>query len=586
MDFPYQDPRPATAGREETADGPVTPNHDGSRDGPLAATVRDLLRLALPSGTAVVGGDAGLDRPVSWARAIHLDEASIERLEPGELALVTLPAQREAPHAVLARILQALIARGIAALAVAGPVPPGAPALADAVALPLLAMPATARLADIEKSVIGVIVNRQAELEQRGVQIYRRLAQDTIENRGIEAIIETLSDITTKPVVVENAAGHLESYHSPPRWPMDREELAAALREPAVQRDWFPGQPLVSTSPPVLRRPLAAPGWARFVAPIVVSGTPVGYLSIVGREDDLDEIDRVAAGRAAAVCALEIAKRQAILEAEKRIRSDFLDDLFGGRFASEADLVSRGQLLGFDPLRQYAVVLFDLDTSSAYLEWMASHNEQQSTQLRQAFSRGLSDELGRISPGALLRLNSESAAVLYPVDGDGTVAGVAARVEEIRRRVTTRLEGMSVSAAVGHLYPRVLDAPRAYREAEQALNIGMRLFGPNRTTAFDHLGIYRLLFHLHGTPELSSFYEETLEKIVQHDERHGSELVPTLKAFFAAHGNLSRTAELLYLHRNTVSYRLQRVEELTGLRLDEEDDRFRLQLALKLRDLV
>ncbi|HVC34738.1 MAG TPA: helix-turn-helix domain-containing protein [Chloroflexota bacterium] len=551
-----------------------------------AVTVRDVLRLALPPGTAVVGGDSGLERAVTWARLVHLDHPSFERLEAGELALAVLPVQSEAPHALLASILQTLAGRGISGLAVSGPVPPGAQALADAIGTPLLTMPAHARLAEIEKTVIGLVVNRRAELEQRGVQIYRRLAQQTIENRGIEAIIETLAEITGKPVAVEDRAGVLEVYHSPPRWTINRDELVAALRQPATTGEWLAGQSLSSTSPPIARWPLAAPGWARFVAPIVVSGTPVGYLSIIGREDELDEIDRVAAGRAAAVCALEIAKRQAISEAEKRIRSDFLDDLFAGHFTSEATIISRGQLLGFDPLKQYAVVLFDLDTSSAYLEWISSHNEQYGAQLRQTFSRGLTDVVARVNPGVLLRINSESAAALYPVDPTGGIAVVRGQVEEIRRGVSGRLEGMTVSAALGRLYPRVLDSPRAYREAEQALIIALRLFGPDRTTAFDDLGIYRILFHLHGTPELTSFYEETLQKVVEHDGRHGSDLVPTLKAFFATHGNLSKTAELLYLHRNTVSYRLQRIEEITGLHLDSEDDRFQLQLALKLRDIA
>lgn len=551
-----------------------------------AVTVRDVLRLALPAGTTVVGGADGLDRAVTWARLVHLDHPSLERLEAGELALAALPVQSEAPHSLLASILQTLSGRGISGLAVSGPVPPGAQALADAIGTPLLGMPASVRLAEIEKSVIGLVVNRRAELEQRGVQIYRQLAQQTIENRGIEAIIETLAEITGKPVAVEDREGRLELYHSPPRVTISRDELVAALRQPATTADWLAGQTLSSTSPPIARWPLAAPGWARFVAPIVVGGVPSGYLSIIGREDELDEIDRVATGRAAAVCALEIAKRQAISEAEKRIRSDFLDDLFAGHFTSEATIVSRGQLLGFDPTKQYAVVLFDLDASSAYLEWLSSHNEQYAVQLRQVFSRGLTEETARVNPGVLLRINAESAAALYPVDPRGGMPAVREQVERIRRAVAERLEGMTVSAALGRLYPRVLDAPRAYREAEQAMIIALRLFGPNRTTAFDDLGIYRLLFHLHGTPELASFYEETLQKVVEHDEKHGSELVPTLKAFFATHGNLSKTAELLYLHRNTVSYRLQRIEEITGLQLDDEDDRFQLQLALKLRDIA
>src|SRR5579885_1741716 len=169
-----------------------------------AVTVRDVLRLALPPGTTVVGGASGLDRAVTWARLIHLDHPSFERLEVGELALAALPVQSETPHALLATILQTLAGRGISGLAVSGTVPPGAQALADAIGTPLLIMPANARLVDIEKSVIGLVINRRAELEQRGVQIYRRLAQQTIENRGIEAIIETLAEITGKPVAVED----------------------------------------------------------------------------------------------------------------------------------------------------------------------------------------------------------------------------------------------------------------------------------------------------------------------------------------------------------------------------------------------
>jgi purine catabolism regulator len=62
--------------------------------------------------------------------------------------------------------------------------------------------------------------------------------------------------------------------------------------------------------------------------------------------------------------------------------------------------------------------------------------------------------------------------------------------------------------------------------------------------------------------------------------------VPTLEAFFAHHGNVSQAAESLYLHRNSLLYRLERIGEISGLDLDDADDRFSLQLALKLRPLM
>jgi PucR family transcriptional regulator, purine catabolism regulatory protein len=91
-----------------------------------------------------------------------------------------------------------------------------------------------------------------------------------------------------------------------------------------------------------------------------------------------------------------------------------------------------------------------------------------------------------------------------------------------------------------------------------------------------------LLAQLQGTAELRSFQQETLGELIDYDEKSGSQLLPTLEAFFTSNGNLSKTAEMLFVHRNTLMYRLKRIEELTGATLDDPEVRFDLQLALKM----
>jgi purine catabolism regulator len=91
---------------------------------------------------------------------------------------------------------------------------------------------------------------------------------------------------------------------------------------------------------------------------------------------------------------------------------------------------------------------------------------------------------------------------------------------------------------------------------------------------------------LQNCNELDEFYKQTLAKLVEYDANHNTQLVSTLEAFFAHHGNASQTAESLYLHRNSLLYRLERIREISGLNLDDADDRFSLQLALKLRPLL
>ena len=183
-------------------------------------------------------------------------------------------------------------------------------------------------------------------------------------------------------------------------------------------------------------------------------------------------------------------------------------------------------------------------------------------------------------------MNGSTGILIWPVPAGGSISEVKPALDRLRLEISQSMPAVTVSAAVGRLYPRPSELSQSFREAEQALSIASRLYGGDRTTDFEELGIHRLFFHLQGTAELDSFYQETLSQLMEYDREHDGELVETLRAFFANHGNLSRTADQLILHRNTVSYRLERIYQLTGLDLEDEGDRFRLHLALKLVELV
>ncbi len=71
-----------------------------------------------------------------------------------------------------------------------------------------------------------------------------------------------------------------------------------------------------------------------------------------------------------------------------------------------------------------------------------------------------------------------------------------------------------------------------------------------------------------------------IERVEAYDREHSSDLIRTLRAFFAANANSSEAADRLYLHRNSLPYRLTRVQELTGLDLKDPRARLALQLGL------
>ena len=98
------------------------------------------------------------------------------------------------------------------------------------------------------------------------------------------------------------------------------------------------------------------------------------------------------------------------------------------------------------------------------------------------------------------------------------------------------------------------------------------------------LSVYRLLFQLEGNPELEAFCREALGPLLQYEG--GGDLLETLEAFCERLGNLSQTAEKLFIHRNSLLYRMERISQIAGLDMNNPDTRLAVHLALKVRKML
>jgi purine catabolism regulator len=101
---------------------------------------------------------------------------------------------------------------------------------------------------------------------------------------------------------------------------------------------------------------------------------------------------------------------------------------------------------------------------------------------------------------------------------------------------------------------------------------------------FPDLSVYRLLLQLEYHPELQAFKQEILGPLFAYEG--GGELLRTLEAYFECNGNLSQAAEMLFIHRNTLIYRMERIAEISGLDLDNTETRLAVQLALRIHRMT
>ncbi|NLJ80125.1 MAG: PucR family transcriptional regulator, partial [Firmicutes bacterium] len=102
---------------------------------------------------------------------------------------------------------------------------------------------------------------------------------------------------------------------------------------------------------------------------------------------------------------------------------------------------------------------------------------------------------------------------------------------------------------------------------------------------YDQLGIYRLLEELRHKPEMNAFMKDTIQPLIDYDRKNKTELVRTIRQFYAQGGNLGKAAQELFVHYNTVLYRLKRVEEILGISLGNSQQRLSLGVAVKALEL-
>jgi sugar diacid utilization regulator len=190
----------------------------------------------------------------------------------------------------------------------------------------------------------------------------------------------------------------------------------------------------------------------------------------------------------------------------------------------------------------------------------------------------------------LMREHDGSVQVLMPCpnDVDPTDVGTTMRwVEQLRTALQDGLapDSIAVVAGVGRTPGAETTPFAAMREATRAADIAASM--PVDSPAalhFGRLGALRLIFHLADNPELRAFQRDLLGPLEVSDATRRSEFVRTLDAFLRAGGNHMRAARDLNVHRNTLIYRLERIQELLGgADLEDPEIRLNLQLALKIR---
>ena len=198
--------------------------------------------------------------------------------------------------------------------------------------LPVLSLPEETRIRDVEKTIVGLLVNRKGNIERRGTQIYRQLTQISSRNEGMDEL-SAMARLTKKTVILQDKRLRPISHKLQPSIIGVWDDVEFFLKkQDNLPVELHDRHRVIEVDPPVLMQALPVSGVARLVAPVITKNIGRGCLSISAWKSDLDEATNSMRATARRLARWKWRNRKPS-RTEKRLRGTFSGRLLLGMSA-------------------------------------------------------------------------------------------------------------------------------------------------------------------------------------------------------------------------------------------------------------
>jgi purine catabolism regulator len=514
----------------------------------MQLTISDILELpSVRGGEPEVVCAAPMDQPVRWVHVSDLADLS-GLLTGGELVLTTGqaladPARRDA-------YLPGLADAGAAGVVIElglhiDRVPESVREIGAALSLPVIVLHRPVRFIDVTEEVHRRIVADQYAEVAYGQRVHEAFTALSMRRASVDQIVSAAAEMLDTPVVLEDLNRQVLAF--------DGRGISAAV----LLADWERRSRLAAgdvwTACPV--GPYREE-WGRLIAPRIAA----------------DARAVMTLERAAQALALHRMVEQNRSSLELRAQSGLVDDLRRGRITDEAEATARAHTLGLRPALTYVPMAIRLRESAGADQVAVAQRRVQTLDaimhtVRAAGHTGL----------AATRDDGQVDLVLAPQ----RTSALGEACSAIRRTVV-RLDGVDDCAiGVGPESSRLVDAVGGLREAGHVAEVAMSM--PLHDKPFHRASDVRLrglLSLIRTDPRVQAFAETELAGLLAHRAKHGDEAFDLLRRFLDAGGNKAELARMLHMSRPTLYSRLEALQRIVGLDLDDAESRTSLHVAM------
>ena len=295
------------------------------------------------------------------------------------------------------------------------------------------------------------------------------------------------------------------------------------------------------------------------------------YITITEENRELTELDYMAIENAIINLQYGFLSEFAQDEVKKKYQRDIVHNILNGLLSSK-EMTEAASQLGMKESDTYRVVDFHTITK----------NVQRKYTKEQLHEVGVIEgELMHLLPDALIYRNMDQIVMIQQVDSDQTELEYQKEMEEIeeviQRSILYRKKDTDFQIGIGKSVEGYQRLKESYYEASQAIKyieIIRQVTGDKNKSVvhYSNLGFFQIFGEIDDVTELERYIPETLKKLYLYDDEHKGELITTLQMYLRNNQSIKKTAGAMFVHYRTISYRLEKIKQISGINFDDANE--------------
>lgn len=534
----------------------------------IGITIKEILNMKEMSQSRIIAGAKGVERVVKSTTVLDAPDG-IKWLKGKELVFTsTYPLLNSQER--LDILIQELATRNVSGLGLKldrylTSLPDVMIKAANDYAIPIILIPNEKSWIDLMNPITSELLKFRTRQLIRSEEINKNFTRVLLADSSLEQIAELLNYYIENPVTIINLS---ENYQvtTPREHYLHMEEIANMIKFPKIEN-----KEVIDRDHNIIRTWIDQTPY--IIMPFQVESKLEGVILIEekNRKINLKDFDCLAHAKSA--FSIKILHLKIEKEFKERNRNDFVVNLLY-RKQEENDILKirrHAWELGIKLKENYILIAFIFPSKGPDQLYRIIADIRNSSRIRKNIIVSLDKENHLI--------------ILLPAEENKQNDIVKNEITNIIEELKDKNGGLRWASGISQVH-NILSLPEGYHQAIKSLYHGIDITGYGHNQFYDDLGIYRLFSHPALRDEISCFVKGLLDPLMKYDTTHQSDLVETLRLFLENDGNYRKTAKAMYIHHNTVRYRIQIISQISNFDVYQGNIKIQYQVAYLLVPLL